>query len=534
MLQDQCMDMKKSANSLAEENTKARTRLRVVERELQRRDRLLRQLAAMKKAGQGIDSDVIEKLREERNMFPMVRKKAQELQQQVEEKDKEIKQLKRDPQFTRIIELQVEYATWQHEVQRLRGLMQDPSVEANPVAQQEIEVHEARVYKLKSELEAATEKAKKVASDLRLMQGEHDFATTEYREEERKLQEEQEATRKLAMDYKKELQERRRVEQMETEIEQKSLAIKQMEEEIAELQAAASVGDTPRKDAEPVLSRFSVSKAAQSSLIPDGNSRAAFLLGVLRRTTNLREPGSSLFKELLQRDTDTDGLLSREELAKSLQALGVAVSEEDLTILSGLAPADALLTPGSHVRWLDLLLAVDRSAPSRVPVPPSLPDIRPLRAACLASPSAPLSAEDLKRGLMAKRHELEEFFLKRLGLDIQVAASWMDAWDAHGPDRLLLRMPIGDIAIGKEDFDAWFTRCRDAIIRHRKESKLDEALQTWNKDMSLTQEEFTMVCTDTLDLDLSPDDISDLLLFISGGREGPVDGSKLLKIARAA
>ena len=48
--------------------------------------------------------------------------------------------------------------------------------------------------------------------------------------------------------------------------------------------------------------------------------------------------------------------------------------------------------------------------------------------------------------------------------------------------------------------------------------------------MFLEQEQFNMVCLDVLGLSLSPDDISDLALFISGGAGGLIDGGALLRL----
>merc|ERR1712141_548001 len=99
------------------------TRLMALERELRKRERLLEQMSEFNKVGQGISMDIIEKLREERNMLPNYRRKEQELRAKIAEKDAEIWKLKHDPQFTRIMEMQVEYASWQHEVKRLTSLL---------------------------------------------------------------------------------------------------------------------------------------------------------------------------------------------------------------------------------------------------------------------------------------------------------------------------------------------------------------------------------------------------------------------------
>jgi len=526
-LQEQCLDLKRTTNNLNEENTKTRTRLRVLERELQRRERLLRQLAMMKKAGQAIDMDLIEKLREERNMLPIVRRKVQELEAQVEEKEKDIRELKRDPQFTRIIELQVEYATWQHEAKRLDSLMKEADPERNAVAGQEVEVHERRVGRLEVGLSEAGDRITKVSADVTDMEDNHTDALQKYKEKEEELQREQELTRELAIAFKKVLQERKQVESMQDEIDEMTLAKSRYEEEL-QCAAAQATPNTAPQEASASLGRHSVSQAARSGPLPASGTPVASLLSTLQRAAASRSGDRSLFRELLQRDTDSDGLLSVDELGQAVAAVGLdGWSREDLTALAGLAPATAQPggAPSERLRWLDLLVILDRSAAAASP-PSPLPVVQPLRAACLR---LELCVEEFQRRLCAvtTRGQAEAFFIG-LGLDSSVTAAWVAAWEALGSDGLLLRLPIGNIGINQADFDAWFERCVDAVRQHKKD--LVDSLRVWRNDMLLEQEQFNMVCLDVLGLQLSPNDISDLALFVSGAGGGPIDGGALLRI----
>lgn len=521
------MELKRTANSLREENLKTRTRLRVLERDLQRRERLLRQLALTKKAGTCVDMDIIEKLREERNMLPIVRKKAQELHLQVDAKDEEIRELKRDPQFTRIIELQVDYATWQHEAKRLASLLQEAAPESNNVARREIEVHEQRAEKLQKDLSAAGERRKKVALDLQEMEVDHADWLKQYHGKEKELQGQQELTRELAISFKKVLQERKQLEQLQDEIEEMNLSKRRYEDELnsggnapASPQGAAS----PARGASAALGRASVSQAARSGLPPQQGSRARVLLSAIGRAAASRSGDASLFAEFLRRDTDSDGFLSMGELAQALAAFGLSsFSQQDLTALLDLCPRGDGAQP-AQVRWLDLLMFIDRSVAAVRP--PALPPVAPLRAACLRSE---LAVEEFQRRLCATAtREQAEAFFAGLGLESSVTAAWLALWDAHGPDGLLLRLPMGDIAIRKADFDSWFARCVDAVRKHKKD--LLDSLTVWREDMMLEPDQFDTICLDVLGLQLSQDDIRDLALFISGGGGGHIDGGALLRI----
>ncbi|CAE8595796.1 unnamed protein product, partial [Polarella glacialis] len=146
-LQQECTELKLAANTTSKDTMRMRTRYMVLERELQKRERQLRSLITLSQNGGGLSMDLIERLREERNMLPLFQRKIKDLHGQIEERDVEIKRIKRDPQFTRIIELQVEYASWQHETRRLESLLQEPHSGA-ATSKREVEVHSQRVAKL--------------------------------------------------------------------------------------------------------------------------------------------------------------------------------------------------------------------------------------------------------------------------------------------------------------------------------------------------------------------------------------------------
>merc|ERR1719375_2388124 len=112
----------------------------------------------------------------------------------------------------------------------------------------------------------------KVAGDLEVEEEDHREQNRLYREKEKELQKEQEITRELAMDFKKILQERKQVEQMQDEIEQMKLAKQKYEQELSSSPAYAS---SPKAGSNAPLSRGSVSQAAVCSPLPASQSKAA-------------------------------------------------------------------------------------------------------------------------------------------------------------------------------------------------------------------------------------------------------------------
>ena len=231
LLKEQCFEIKTTSNTISEDTMKIKTRLMGLEREIVKRDRILKALEHVNQYGPGITMDILEKLREERGLASLYKKKAQDLIVQIEDKDKDVRQLKQDRHFTDIVERQVELASWQHEAQRLASLLKEPSPELNDVAKQEIDVLTQYVEKLKSELSNVEEKRDSVETELAEFKGEHATAEGEHQERLADLTKEQDITRSVASSFKEVLQKRKSMEQMEDEIESMRLEMQRMDEE---------------------------------------------------------------------------------------------------------------------------------------------------------------------------------------------------------------------------------------------------------------------------------------------------------------
>lgn len=506
-----------------------RTRMMALERELQRREKLLQQMMKFNAAGQGIGMDVIEKLREERNLLPIYRRKAQDLQAQIEMKDSEIQALKRDPQFTTIIELQVQFASWQHESKRLDSLLQEPSIDYNEAARHEIEVHERRVKALEEQLEKAKQKQDRLAGDLQEVEASHAEWEAKYMDSEQQLSKQQEETRHLAVLFKDLLQKRRHAERLEDEIKEMALCKRQFE---AELKTS---GSTAILNQISTIGRRAVSHSVLVGPLPSASSEDFASFWALRRAAARLSGDDSLFTQLLKREDAKDGLLTEAKLVEALEAVDSPLPPRELAgaLVRWLQSRDA--DPG-RIRWLDILVALDRLGGATGPslaVACDLPDLRPLRAACLRTGT---SDQELQRRLLeaTTRAKAEAVFLA-LGISEAVTAAYMESWIAYGASGLVLRLPLSEAALPEATYRAWLGRCTRAVRKHR--TQLGNTFRAARDDMILEEDQFRTIMMDVVGTELSENDLEDLVLLCGSGLAqetigaNKVDVDKVFKLA---
>eukprot|EP00913_Durusdinium_trenchii_P012576 g11810.t1 len=212
---------------------------------------------------------------------------AQDLQQQILERENDHKAMKRDVLFTRIIELQVEFrlapqVSWKQEAIRLDAMM----AEEEDVVKKEIAVHEKRIQDLKQEPESVKDQQERIQGELEDEKAWHESSREQCEEKEEELRREQTLTREVAIQYKGLIQER-------------------ILDQLA-LQAGLSTGPLSARD------RFTVTGAALSALpVMDEPG-----LTLLRRWYSRQS--FELFQFLLLADGDQDGLLSLSELAEAM------------------------------------------------------------------------------------------------------------------------------------------------------------------------------------------------------------------------
>lgn len=536
-LQRQCTDLKCAANTITEDTIKTKTRLMALERELQKRDRLLRQMALLQKAGQGINMDIIEKLREERHMLPIYRRRAQELQVQIEEKDQEIKSLKRDQHFTRIIELQVEYASWQHEAKRLDSLIQEPNPNVNPAAKREAEVQSERVQKLEAQLQAVEDRRANLADELAELETDHAAWMQTYQEREQELSRQQDLTREVAISFKKLLQDRKQAEQLQDELEEMALNKKHVEEDLAK----AEISRQEELQAYQPPGRYHVTEAFLLAEQPPCTASPSSALWSLRRAGADCVGDDSLFARCMEHDQDADGLLTMPELVATLRAWqgcrsnpdeAAAVLKEHYFAIRGVSDSTASPRSWDRIRWLDMLVMLDRLTPppeGEETVRPDLPELRPLRAACIRSG---MSSEALQTRLLElKAEEQARAFFTNMGLDRRSVPLWVAAWQSLGTYGLVQLLPLSEASRSEISLKAWKCRCADAVRSHKKE--LAESFTVWRPDMLLTEAQFQMVCNDVMGIELLDADIDDLALLVGAGfgTGETVQGSQVLQLA---
>lgn len=509
-LQKQCTELKCLINSTSEENLRNRTRLMTLDKELNKRERLLQTMLKLNHAGLGLQPEIVEKLREERNiMLPLYRKKAQDLQQQILERENDHKAMKRDVLFTRIIELQVEFVSWKQEAIRLDAMM----AEEEDVVKKEIAVHEKRIQDLKQELKAVKDQQERIQGELEDEKAWHESSREQCEEKEEELRREQTLTREVAIQYKGLIQERKQAEKLQMEIEEMELDRKKDEEELEALQAGLSTGPLSARD------RFTVTGAALSALpVMDEPG-----LTLLRRWYSRQS--FELFQFLLLADGDQDGLLSLSELAEAMvNSHGCPLEPSEAGRLL-FRLASRVSDDPEKIRWLDLLVLLERLGPC--PCNEKLPELQGLRGACLRRG---LCSEELLRQLQAidSKSQAEALFGgSALALPPQESAAWVEAWQKFGSERLSSLLPMDETTRSEEAMAAWLSRVKVAAQKNREE--LQMAFQVWRSDMLLTPDQFKMVCGDVLGRDLSHEDIEDLLLLCLDPSTHAIDGRKLLE-----
>lgn len=546
-LKEQCRELKASSNAMAKESLVVRTRLRAMEPEMQKREKLLRSMITAHQVGTGLSMEEIMKLREERNLLPIFNRKVQALRQELEDREVDIKRLKQDKRFTKIIELQVEYVSWKHESRRLDALLRPDVVDGEDdttAAAVDCDVHRDQVEKLKAELASHERLRAKVQEDLLNIEEDHKHWKANCDEKEDTLNGEKDMTREVAMDAKDLLQKVKLAEQLQTEIDSMRLIRRKHEQELkaiadGEKQLTQIAAVTQLKPGYCL-----VSAAAMHGELPGSEPMQNCILSMRRAAARCRNAESSLFEQLRLHDKDCDGLLDHAELHAAICAWDECPMEPAaaVSILLCLLDEDLRQSP---VSWLDLLACLDRydassGSPTSTPSSPSrtmqvaelhmLPPIWPLRAACLR---LGVSSEELEERLqsLTSANDAQNLFYS-LGLSPTAAASWLESWQLLGSCRLLLQLPLNEAALQADAYPAWCARCIDAVQRYRKE--LEDSFKVWRHDSLMSESQFTMVCSDVCGLYLSPNDIRDLALLAGGDPESErasVDGRFVLSLS---
>jgi len=556
-----CQELKEAANYASHEKKLLSTRQMALDRELQRRERLLRTMMQLQKAGQGLGMDLIEKLREERNMLPIYQKKLQDLQAYIGERESEIINLKHDERFTRIIELQVEYASWQHEVRRLQSLLEESSPEQGVAMQKELEVHQSRVILLKEQLEQEDLKQGASDQDFENVQECLRCTRSSYEAGKADLASEQQAMHSLVDRLQGSLLQRKELEQLEVDIHELGIFRSKLDQELgAANQKMGQIELLQPAELKPhQLVSESIVRGKGYPLLCSKNSSK-----VLHRTLACRDGydpmRGALIVQLLALDVQSSGCVSSEQLEIILEhTIGDACAGRELVSACAAAiRAGGGTVDHSAVRWLDCLLALDRLGGGSQAVPaPRLPELLPVRVCCLRSGC---SAETFRARLLEVRcrEDVTKLFGRGLlGLGDAQTTAWADLWQALGGGGmaagdstisgisntsgsclgsvgLLARLPLDEVAMPQLAHDAWLVRCRGAV---RKEVQDLKQFFGQFPDMHVPEGRFSAICRDVLGAELSADDIDDLRLWAkSSGDDGyatDIDGAVVLRLGQS-
>lgn len=452
-----------------------------------------------------------------------------------------MKRVKREAHFTRILEFQVELASWQHEGRRLNSLCQEPSMESNLTAQKEVDVYLQRVSQLEAEFSEAQERRSALEAELADVEADHTAAEATFKEQEQELIRQQDLTRELAVAFKQLLQARKQSETLQDEIETLDLTKHRHEQELAALKERvkgfhdaraklkASVPPPENRKCLPISKEVLYAKTQPT--LPGG---IAEQLQFLNRAASNSCSSSSVFSSLLKLDKAGSGVLPRSAFEAGLQAWPRCVlpPEEAAASLVSLLPVSP---PAESIPWLDVLVSLEclgDSTSSCAPVALSpYPELAPFRSACLRRH---VGSDELRERLLALEsfeQAAQLFGSDGLGLPSPELSKWTKSWQSMGSHSLLLQLPLSAATMSAAAMKAWHTRCFESVQSHRKE--LLESFTVWRSDMMLTEEQFFMVCTDVLGEDLSEDDISDLaLIACQDGASGPerISGEFILNL----
>lgn len=579
-LREMCVHLKRTANALSEDNMKVKTRMMSVGRELSRRERLLRELCGNTA---GISMDLLERMREERNMLPIFKRKCASLANGLEERERAIASLKREPRFTRIVELETELGTWQAEIRRLDTLLSIPvgQLELSSVAQEEAEAHQTRAeIVIKNELATLERHRRTHETEMQAAKLNHQEVLSDFLDKEQELKKVQMNSRELAMEFKQLVSRLNEYEQLREHLQglsvEKESHISRIQESKENIDALLRERSRRQTVSHNVLHQLGRNPdVADEGILElfgslDANELRSWVRLGRRGACPCHDPSGGgtppasggLFREFqtaAMKATDVpaesgEGLAGIADLAKVLGR----TSEEDgkvddsweeqisqiLSRTPGLVLRDdhepAPAAQGGKCRWLDLLVLLDRlhDASHRARPSPALPWntvdgdpgllstdlIRRLRTRCLRQG---VDAEDLRESITELKSvaSCRAFFTGQLGLREEDVDRLCGVYEIKGSSGLLLRLPLSEAALYRSRRIALLARFERAAIIHKEE--LADGFGIWGNVQMLTPDQFRTICLDVLVQELSQREVEDLRdALLPPGAEF-IDGEKL-------
>ncbi|CAD7943563.1 unnamed protein product [Amoebophrya sp. A25] len=391
-LQDQLLEIKKETHALKQKQMKLAARQKLAERQLGRRDKSMKQVADSASANAPVPVGLLENLKQlNHNGVGLYKRKRAELESHLQEKDARIAELKKEPLFTKIVELEAILTCYQNEFTRLQRLQRDSQGHLSDAGQEEIEVLKKMVTSKNAEVDALIKRKTRQAAELEEAETDYAAFMEEYKTVEDGLNGKHAEVKKVYDRFKKLLEDVKRKEQMRKDLEQVEEDVQACDAQLVK----AEVGLAHHASVANRIDRAVVSEctgSAQSSSETEGAEKsgglslsgpAKNLLHRMKRRSQARgreDPTKESMLQLFQEaDADRDGQLSNGELLTVLEKMGVNVTAEDV---SGLMRAFGNRLP----QYLDILILASAQ-------PASDGDVH------LLSSLTDVDVEDLRMGL---------------------------------------------------------------------------------------------------------------------------------------
>jgi len=541
-LRKRCQELKEAANYAMHEQTLLSTRHKAVERELHRQERVLHTLRQMQALDVGISNDFLNMLKLERNRLPVFQRKLQDLTAAIAERETKIGALKHQSQFTSLIELQVELATWQHEARRLGSMLEEISLGMESGQLKiETELYQERANRFQTERAAGNQKLKELQQRLQeekvkaeTMRSAYEAETTAFAEERKKLDEVMHSLEEVTI-------RRKALQQQEEENAGKEWDSyhAQLTQEVSENQTLLE--DLLSTEKNSYLPHQLVTNAVYQGAIQDLNRTVLGSLEALRRQAALStEPDSLLLQGLRSNDVTTDGYIPHDRVEQILtqklnensslgKELANALAGQIKSSIEGSAGSrsSSPSAKGKGYRLLDLAVAFERlSGASFGNAMPSLPDTRPLKRVCLRKG---LRAETWRKQLLDvdSVDNLIALLRTQLGLPQGQVDLWCNYWKAAGGGAqteggsvgsvaILARTGTSEVSLPESLYNAWWARIQEALAEERDAMHQNFAYAIRGEGISaahVPQDHFEKTCQDILSAWLSHDDVLLLALW---------------------
>ncbi|CAD7963124.1 unnamed protein product [Amoebophrya sp. A120] len=479
-LTEQLQSAKKDTHLTKQKHMKLAARQKQMERQVQRREKALFEVTKANRNNVPVPVNLLEHLSQANtNAIPLYKRKRQELEDVLREKDSKIAELKKEPLFTKIVELEAILSCYQNEFHRLQQAYQQSlggssagggsssssskQGSGGEIARQEIAVLQGMLQSKNMEMDALVRKKAKHVDEVAEQESEYQLFLEEYKRVEQQLQEKHAEVRMVYERFKARLEEVKKKEQLRKELEK-------LEEKAQEQEAVLKKIDHNLSNLHKVHNRLSSDVFQKSAGLPDNLKNLLYRLRVRAQAVEMLAgcsaaisggadsspedegkrgppplPGSQTIAQLMREaDTDHDGRLSHSEIFSVFQKVGVNVAPEDVSLLvqhfSGRAPARILdLLALAGLQKTPMGTKPDEPAPEDAALTDiNDVDVEDLRMSLKRNGVSYVTFREKLCGFTA----FEEFqqFLSQILKSSRAIGKWLKVWELFGAGMILLRV----------------------------------------------------------------------------------------------